>query len=155
VSAVSNVASSVLGAAKSLLHIGSPSKVFADEVGAMIPAGIAQGIDAAHGLINSALASALNPGTLNLKATASVTASALNFPQQIVSSLANTGQTSPLTGISASSPAAPTSTQTAPGGGGDLVLQLDGTTLARLAGPAIQTWLLQRQRVTPLGINVS
>lgn len=44
----------IVSKVKSLLSIGSPSKVFADEVGRWIPAGIAQGIsDNAHLVVNS------------------------------------------------------------------------------------------------------
>lgn len=39
-----NMVSNALNAAKSVLRIGSPSKVFRDEIGAMIPAGIEAGI---------------------------------------------------------------------------------------------------------------
>ena len=45
-SALKDVASSALNAAKKFLHIGSPSKVFADEVGRWIPEGVAVGIEA-------------------------------------------------------------------------------------------------------------
>jgi phage-related protein len=45
--AAANVAKSALNGAKAALHIGSPSRVFADEVGRWIPAGIAAGITAA------------------------------------------------------------------------------------------------------------
>lgn len=44
--ALKDVASSALSAAKKLLKIGSPSKVFADEVGQWIPEGVAVGIEA-------------------------------------------------------------------------------------------------------------
>lgn len=45
VSTISNAAKSAVDAAKSFLHIGSPSKVFRDEIGQWIPAGISLGID--------------------------------------------------------------------------------------------------------------
>lgn len=48
--------------AKKVLKIGSPSKVFANEVGRWIPAGIAEGIKGSSGLIDNALEDAtLNP----------------------------------------------------------------------------------------------
>lgn len=47
ISAAANVAHEALTAAKSALGIASPSKLFQDEVGAMIPEGMAQGILAA------------------------------------------------------------------------------------------------------------
>lgn len=49
------MAADALAAVKSALGIASPSKVFADEVGAQIPAGIAQGIAGGAPLIRSAL----------------------------------------------------------------------------------------------------
>jgi len=61
--AVKNAASSALNGAKGLLGISSPSKVFADEIGVHIPAGIAQGILANSGVLSSALASVTGPIT--------------------------------------------------------------------------------------------
>src|SRR5690606_7296159 len=52
--AAANAAAQALAAAKSALGIASPSRVMRDEVGAMISAGIAQGILANAGLIGSA-----------------------------------------------------------------------------------------------------
>lgn len=46
VSAAKNAASSVVNAAKSALGIHSPSRVFRDEVGKMIPAGLGKGVEA-------------------------------------------------------------------------------------------------------------
>lgn len=46
VAAVKNAASSVVNAAKSALGIHSPSRVFRDEVGKMIPAGLGKGVEA-------------------------------------------------------------------------------------------------------------
>lgn len=43
---VGNLASSLLNKAKGILHINSPSKVFADVIGRAIPEGIALGVDA-------------------------------------------------------------------------------------------------------------
>ncbi len=63
VNAVKGVASSALDGAKGLLGISSPSKVFADEIGVHIPAGIAQGILANSGVLSSALASVTGPIT--------------------------------------------------------------------------------------------
>lgn len=54
-SAVSNLANSLLEAAKSALGINSPSKVFRDGIGRWIPAGIAQGIRAYSGLVTDAI----------------------------------------------------------------------------------------------------
>ena len=49
------LASSALGAVKSFLGIGSPSKVFAKEVGQWIPAGIASGIEKNAGSVTGAM----------------------------------------------------------------------------------------------------
>lgn len=48
---ISNLGSSLVGWAKSVLGIHSPSRIFRDEVGKWIPAGMAQGIDKASGLV--------------------------------------------------------------------------------------------------------
>lgn len=52
---ISSLASHLPGPIKSVLHIGSPSKVFADEIGQWIPKGIAQGITAHAGAVSTAL----------------------------------------------------------------------------------------------------
>ncbi|MBW3093114.1 tape measure protein [Bifidobacterium sp. 82T10] len=52
---ISNLGSSVLNWAKSVLHIHSPSRVFRDQVGRWIPAGMAQGIDEASGLVEDSI----------------------------------------------------------------------------------------------------
>lgn len=49
------VATNALQKAKDMLQIGSPSKVFADEVGQWIPAGIAEGIEDNQAVLNSAI----------------------------------------------------------------------------------------------------
>lgn len=48
---ISNLGSSLVGWAKDVLGIHSPSRIFRDEVGKWIPAGMAQGIDKASGLV--------------------------------------------------------------------------------------------------------
>lgn len=55
--AAKNLASGALSGAKHLLGINSPSRVFADQVGAQIPAGIAAGIDANAGVALGSIAS--------------------------------------------------------------------------------------------------
>ena len=50
-----NLASDALKAAKSALKIGSPSKVFDEEVGQMIPAGAARGVDKASYLVKRSM----------------------------------------------------------------------------------------------------
>ena len=52
-----------IGAAKRVLGIASPSTVFADQIGAQIPAGIAQGVEGAMGDLQSLL-SPIVPGTV-------------------------------------------------------------------------------------------
>lgn len=58
---ISNIASSALNAAKSILGIGSPSRRFADEVGKWIPHGIAAGIDE-HAAVAHAAVQRLSKG---------------------------------------------------------------------------------------------
>lgn len=53
--ALKGIASSALENAKNMLQIGSPSKVFADEVGKWIPAGIALGIEENESVVNGAI----------------------------------------------------------------------------------------------------
>jgi phage-related protein len=67
VDAAKNAVQGALNAAKSVLGIKSPSKVFRDQVGAMIGAGIAEGINDSSGLVNSAM------GKLNKQLAADAT----------------------------------------------------------------------------------
>lgn len=52
---ISNLGRSLVGWAKSVLGIHSPSRIFRDEVGKWIPAGMAQGIDKASGLVEDSI----------------------------------------------------------------------------------------------------
>lgn len=52
---ISNLGSSLVGWAKGVLGIHSPSRIFRDEVGKWIPAGMAQGIDKASGLVEDSI----------------------------------------------------------------------------------------------------
>lgn len=52
---IGNLGRSVVSWAKSVLHIGSPSRVFADEVGKWIPAGMAQGVEKNMGQAKKAI----------------------------------------------------------------------------------------------------
>lgn len=61
VEAAKSAARSALDAAKSFLGIHSPSTVFRDQVGRMIAAGAAEGIEAGAGLIDAAISSVLSP----------------------------------------------------------------------------------------------
>ncbi len=65
---VKNWCQSILDSVKEFFHIGSPSKLFADEVGAMLPAGMAIGIDKgakkALDSMNSLSASVFNAGQM-------------------------------------------------------------------------------------------
>lgn len=54
-SSLQNLASDALSSAKNFLQIGSPSRVFADQVGQWIPAGIAEGIENNTDLITEAM----------------------------------------------------------------------------------------------------
>ena len=60
-----NLASNALSAAKEKLKIGSPSKVFEDEVGYWIPEGIAEGIDENKSVIDDALGSLFEPSEVD------------------------------------------------------------------------------------------
>lgn len=62
VDAVSNVATSVIGAAKTALGIASPSKVFA-EIGAYTAQGMEQGIEGSSGSVESAMSDLATPTT--------------------------------------------------------------------------------------------
>lgn len=66
-SSLRNMASNALQAAKSALHIGSPSKLFRDEVGKWIPEGIAVGIDMNADAVDKAVADLANPDAFSLK----------------------------------------------------------------------------------------
>jgi hypothetical protein len=59
---IGDIASGLLSKAKGILHITSPSKVFADEVGRPIVEGIALGITKHAGSVSDALAGAVTPG---------------------------------------------------------------------------------------------
>lgn len=62
-----DLASSALKSAKSALKIGSPSRLFADEVGQWIPAGIAVGIEANAEDLNRQIANMINLASIDLK----------------------------------------------------------------------------------------
>ena len=65
---VKNWCQNILDTVKEFFHIGSPSKLFADEIGAMLPAGMAIGIDKgakkALDSMNSLSASVFNAGQM-------------------------------------------------------------------------------------------
>lgn len=65
-SSLRSLASSALSAAKSALKIGSPSKLFRDEVGQWIPAGIAVGVDDNAYMVEDALSSIAEPSDIEL-----------------------------------------------------------------------------------------
>ncbi len=62
--------SGLVGGVKSLLGIESPSKVFANEVGQWIPAGIAEGIEKGMGAVNSAIDDMTTDMVLSSRVTA-------------------------------------------------------------------------------------
>lgn len=66
--AARDAAQSAFNAAKRLLQIGSPSKLFANGIGKWIPAGIAVGIEKNLGMIESAMNDASNEATASLSA---------------------------------------------------------------------------------------
>lgn len=55
------VSSNVVDAAKSFLHIGSPSKLMADAIGKWIPAGIAVGAEDNRGVLDKTMTGLVNP----------------------------------------------------------------------------------------------
>lgn len=59
--AAANAANSALESAKAALGIESPSKVFRDQVGKMIPAGVIEGIDAMQGAVGASLGGLVQP----------------------------------------------------------------------------------------------
>jgi TP901 family phage tail tape measure protein len=81
-SSLQNLASGALNAAKSFLGIGSPSKLFRDEVGQWIPAGIAEGVTKYAAVAQQAVKGL--SGTLTTSAhtavTGSVTAAGVGLP---------------------------------------------------------------------------
>lgn len=75
-SSLRNMASNALQAAKSALHIGSPSKLFRDEVGKWIPEGIAVGIEMNADAVDDAVAELANPSAFNMQTYSPAPASA-------------------------------------------------------------------------------
>ncbi|MBO7667058.1 MAG: hypothetical protein J6T26_01225 [Firmicutes bacterium] len=65
-SSLKELAANALQAAKNVLNIGSPSRVFADEVGANIPAGIALGIDRNAEMVDNAVRSLSNVAAFDM-----------------------------------------------------------------------------------------
>ena len=61
VTSVTGLGSTAVAAIRTALGIHSPSRVFADLVGAQIPAGIAQGVNAHAGLANDAVSGIVSP----------------------------------------------------------------------------------------------
>lgn len=55
------VKDNVVNAAKSFLHIGSPSKLMAAEIGHWVPAGVAMGIENNAGVVDKAMGGLVNP----------------------------------------------------------------------------------------------
>jgi len=91
------LASSALDTAKSWLGIGSPSKVFRDQVGQWIPAGIAEGIDDTSSDVTGAVAAlaedsvnAFNVGTFGIDANGmgggAIAAGGVNIPINVYAS---------------------------------------------------------------------
>lgn len=59
--AITGLGASAIASARAALGIHSPSRVFADLVGAQIPAGIAMGVNASAGLADDAVSGIVNP----------------------------------------------------------------------------------------------
>jgi hypothetical protein len=55
------VSTNVVSAAKSFLHIGSPSKLMADEIGRWLPPGIAEGAEDNRGVLDRTMAGLVDP----------------------------------------------------------------------------------------------
>jgi hypothetical protein len=68
------VSRNVVSAAKNFLHIGSPSRLMADEVGHWIPAGVAAGIEKNAGAVDSAMAGLVTTPTPAATMAATVSA---------------------------------------------------------------------------------
>ncbi|GAA4999467.1 phage tail tape measure protein [Streptomyces siamensis] len=58
------VKSNVVNAAKSFLHIGSPSKLMADQIGHWVPAGVAMGIEKNAGVVDKAMTGLVDPSVV-------------------------------------------------------------------------------------------
>lgn len=67
---ITDLGGNIVRWAKNALHIGSPSKLMADEVGRWIPAGIAVGIDRNAGAVHSSLASLTSDLAVNARVSA-------------------------------------------------------------------------------------
>lgn len=79
--AVVGVAKDAYNGAKSFFHIGSPSKLMADDVGQWIPAGIAQGILDNAGVVDKAMSNiGANVKQFGVNGTASIAASVTGGP---------------------------------------------------------------------------
>lgn len=88
VSRMQSLASSALKAAKNALGIKSPSRVFRDQVGQWIPAGIAAGIEGNSGIVDKALKDLADPlsSELNSSVRLSATASGLRSGESLSAS---------------------------------------------------------------------
>lgn len=89
VAAVKGAASSIVNAAKSALGIHSPSRVFRDEVGKMIPAGLGKGVEAnmrlavnpVQHMVADIMPNSLLNGTASLPVSSPVLASPMSGPR--------------------------------------------------------------------------
>ena len=84
----------LVGGVKDLLGIESPSKVFANEVGKMIPAGIAQGIDQGMGVLDDTIA-AMTSDAVDMGVSATIS-------QQVTSGAMQSDPTTSATALLAS-----------------------------------------------------
>ena len=85
------LASSALSAVKSFLGIGSPSKVFAKEVGQWIPAGIAQGIEKNADIVTSAMddIAGMTAGTITNDVALATSAQAMGLNSRAANTSSN------------------------------------------------------------------
>lgn len=70
----------VLGWAKDILGIGSPSKVMAEQVGKWIPAGIAVGIDSNAGAVRASMAALTSDLSVNARVSARTVGAGVSGP---------------------------------------------------------------------------
>ena len=67
---VTGLLSGLVDGIKEFFHIGSPSKLMADEIGRWIPAGIAEGIEKGMGLVDNAMSGMSNDILMSARVTA-------------------------------------------------------------------------------------
>lgn len=84
-----NLATNALNSAKQKLEIGSPSKLFADEVGQWVPAGIAQGVKENAGIVEKAMSDLASDALSSFEDVSMVTGSAARAAAQNLATVNN------------------------------------------------------------------